>query len=66
MSIYKAYEYRDRAEGFRRMASEAMDERTRKVLNDLVAENIARAEELEALSNHAGAPIQSAVVPRKD
>ena len=48
------------------MASEAMDERTRKVLNDLVAENIARAEELEALSKRAEVTIQSAVAPRKD
>ena len=66
MPNYKAYEYRDRAEGFRRMASEAMDERTRKVLNDLVAENIARAEELEALPNHAGGAIQSAAASRKE
>jgi hypothetical protein len=66
MPDYKSYQYRDRAEGFRRMASEAMDERTRKVLNDLVAENIARAEELEALSKRAEVTIQSAVTPRKD
>jgi hypothetical protein len=65
MPIYKACEYRDRAEGFRRMAREATDERTRKVLNDLVAENIARAEELEAITNHAGPPLQPGVPPRK-
>jgi hypothetical protein len=52
MPFQKAYEYRDKAEGFLRMAREATYELTRKFLNDLVAENIAKAEELEALTDH--------------
>jgi hypothetical protein len=40
------------------MARETTDERARKALSDLAAENIARAEELEALTNHTAPPLQ--------
>jgi hypothetical protein len=47
MSPHKPYEFRDRAGSLRRMARETTDERARKALNDLAAENLAKAEELE-------------------
>jgi hypothetical protein len=47
MSSHKSYEYRERAGSFRRMARETTDERARKVLNDMAAENLARPEILE-------------------
>jgi hypothetical protein len=47
MSAHRPYEYRDRAGSLRRMARETTDERARKALNDLAAENLAKAEELE-------------------
>jgi hypothetical protein len=47
MSPHRPYEYRDRAGSLRRMARETTDERARQVLNDLAAENLAKAEELE-------------------
>jgi hypothetical protein len=40
------------------MARETTDARARKALNDLAAENIAKAEELEALTNHEAPPLQ--------
>ena len=58
MAFHKAYEYRDRAGSLRRMARDTTDERARKALNDLAAENIAKAEELEALTNHNALPLK--------
>jgi hypothetical protein len=58
MAFHKAYEFRDRAGSLRRMARETTDARARKALNDLAAENIAKAEELEALTNHEAPPLQ--------
>jgi len=40
------------------MARETTDERARKALNELAAENIARAEELEAFTNQNAPPLQ--------
>jgi hypothetical protein len=47
MSSHKPYEFRERAGSFRRMARETTDERARQVLNDMAAENLAKAEMLE-------------------
>ncbi|HEY8671800.1 MAG TPA: hypothetical protein VIL63_13225 [Terriglobales bacterium] len=40
------------------MARDTTDERARKALHDLAAENIAKAEELEALTNHNALPLK--------
>ena len=58
MSFRKAHEFRDRAESLRRMARDTTDERACKALNDMAAENLAKAEELEAPADHAAPPLQ--------
>jgi hypothetical protein len=40
------------------MARDTTDERARKALNDMAAENLAKAEELEAPADHAAPPLQ--------
>jgi hypothetical protein len=52
---FKAHEPRDRAESLRRMAREATYEHEREALSRLAAENLAKAEKLEASMDH-GAP----------
>jgi ribosomal protein L17 len=55
----KAHELRDRAESLLRMARETTDKREREVLGRLAAENLAKAEELEASMDHGAPTLQS-------
>jgi hypothetical protein len=47
MSLRQPYEFRDRADRLYQMAREATDERARRVLKQLAAENLLKAEEAE-------------------
>jgi hypothetical protein len=45
MPLRQPYEFRDRADRLDQMAREATDERARRVLKQLAAENLLKAEE---------------------
>jgi hypothetical protein len=48
MPARRPYEFRDRAHRLLQMARETVDERARRALSDLAAENLAKADEAEA------------------
>jgi len=56
---FKGRELRDRAESPRRMAREATVEREREALSRPAAENLAKAEELEASMDQGTPTLQS-------